>query len=164
MKTITGRIWKFGANIDTDVLAPGQSMDLEWEKRKPLLIPTRPGFTEAFQAGDIIVADRNWGCGSSREQAVENMLALGVAGIFAESFARIFFRNSVANALPAITCPGISEAFEEGDELTFNWETAEVKNLTQDRVLNARPYSSDMREIVNKGGLVAMMKARFASA
>ena len=164
MKTVTGRVWKFAANIDTDVLAPAQSMGLDWEKRKSLIIPTRPGFTDEFAQGDIIVADRNWGCGSSREQAVENMLRLGVAGIFAESFARIFFRNSVANALPAITCPGIYAAFDEGDELSFDWETSTIQNLSKGTSLQARPYSKDMMSIVQQGGLVPMMKARFSGA
>ena len=104
---IRGRVWKFGDAVDTDVMAPWNTISLAWEERRRAVLHVRPEFAEDVKPGDLIVAGRNWGCGSSREQAPENLKLLGVGGVVAESFGRIDFRNCVAMAFPNLASPGI---------------------------------------------------------
>jgi 3-isopropylmalate/(R)-2-methylmalate dehydratase small subunit len=162
-KLISGRVWKFGHNIDTDVLAPWKSLSLGWEERKGDVLHIRPGFVDEVKPGDLIVAGRNWGCGSSREQAAENIKNLGIAAVVAESFGRIYFRNSIALALPGIVCPGVYEAFSEGDKLELDLQTAVVKNVTCAETLQGQAYTAEMLEIIDKGGLMELLKERMAS-
>ena len=159
---IKGRVWKFGHNVDTDVMAPWKTINSGWEERRGNVLHNRPGFVDQVRPGDIIVAGRNWGCGSSREQAAENMKLLGLGAVVAESFGRIFFRNAIAIALPSVACPGVSEAFEEGDEMELDIKTGLVRNLTQGAELQGRPYTPDMLAIIEKGGLMNVLKERLA--
>lgn len=161
--TTRGRIWKFGDNVDTDVMAPWSSISLPWEERRKHVLHIRPEFVEQVQPGDLIVAGRNWGCGSSRESAPENLRLLGVAGVLAESFGRIYFRNCVAIAFPNLACPGIAELSFEGDEVEFDLSTGKVRNLTRNVELQAAPYTADMLEIVARGGLMEVLRERFGS-
>ena len=110
--TVEGKVWKFGNDINTDYMAPSFSRTLDWEQRKKTILHIHSGFTEGFQPGDVIVAGANFGCGSSRELAPANLKQLGVGCVVAESFGRIFFRNSIAIAFPVLACPGVSESFE----------------------------------------------------
>lgn len=162
--TIKGRVWKFGDNVDTDVLAPMKTIMASWEDRRGGILHTRPGFVDEVQPGDIIVAGRNWGCGSSREQAAENIKLLGVAAVVAESYGRIFFRNSIAIALPCVVCQGVHDAFNEGDQMELNLESCLVGNLTQGTELQGTPYTDDMLAIVQKGGLMNVLKERLSLA
>ncbi len=162
--TTRGRVWKFGDNVDTDVMAPWNSISLQWEERRKQVLHIRPEFVEQVQPGDLIVAGRNWGCGSSREHAPENLKLLGVSGVLAESFGRIYFRNCVAIAFPNLACPGIAEASFEGDEVEFDLATGQVRNLTRDVELQAAPYTADMLEIVERGGLMEVLRERFGAA
>ena len=164
MEKIVGKVWKFDDNIDTDVLAPWKSINLSWEERKKDVMHNRPGFVDEVQEGDIIVAGRNWGCGSSREAAPLNMKKLRIGAIIAESFGRIFFRNSIAIALPSVVCPGIHDAFAEGDELELELKTCRIRNLTKNRELQGQPYTKDMLAIIEKGGLMNQLKERLASS
>ncbi len=157
---ITGRVWKFGDNVDTDVMAPWGTISDPWETRRASVLHTRPGFVDEVQPGDVIVAGRNWGCGSSREQAPENLKLLGVAAVIAESFGRIYFRNSIAIAFPNLACPGIHAACTEGDELEIDVRTGEIRNRTRDRVLHAHRYTSEMLEILDRGGLMNVLRDR----
>ncbi|MEE9281951.1 MAG: 3-isopropylmalate dehydratase [Myxococcota bacterium] len=159
---IRGRVWKFGDNVDTDVMAPWNAMSLPWEERRKQVLPTRPDFVEQVRAGDLIVAGRNWGCGSSREQAPENLRRLGIAAVVAESYGRIYFRNCVAMAFPNLACPGIAAACEEGDELEIDVRGGLVRNTTRGTELRARPYTDDMLAILERGGLLEVLKARVA--
>lgn len=163
MKKVTGAVWKFGDNIDTDVLAPFQAMNLPWEERRDKILHTRPGFTSEVKEGDVIVAGKNWGCGSSREQAAENIKNLGVSAVVAESFGRIFYRNAVALALPAVACPGIADAFDEGDELELDLKASKVRNLTKNRELDAIAYTEDMMAMIEKGGMMAVLKEKLGN-
>lgn len=160
---IRGRVWKFDHNVDTDVMAPWNSLNLEWEERRKVILHTRPGFAREVKPGDVIVAGRNWGCGSSREAAPENLQKLGVGVVVAESFGRIYFRNSVAIALPNIVCRGIYEAFEDGDELELELKTAKVRNLTRGLELQGTPYTDAMLAIMEKGGLMNVLKEKLAA-
>ncbi len=160
---IRGRVWKFDHNVDTDVMAPWASVNQPWEERRKVILHIRPEFVERMKPGDIIVAGRNWGCGSSRENAPENLKKLGVGAVVAESYGRIYFRNSIAIALPNIICPGVHEAFEEGDEMELDLKTAVVRNLTRSTELKGQSYTSEMLNIVEKGGLIEILKERLQS-
>lgn len=162
--TIRGRVWCFGDNVDTDVMAPWNSMGLEWEERRKTILHNRPGFIDEVQPGDIIVAGRNWGCGSSREQAPENLKRIGIGAIVAESFGRIYFRNCIAIAFPNVVCPGVSDAFEEGDELELDLKSARVRNVSKETGLQGQAYAPEMLEILEKGGLMEVLKAKLAAS
>jgi 3-isopropylmalate dehydratase small subunit len=157
---IRGRVWKFGDNVDTDVMAPWNTLSLPWDERRKSILQIRPEFVERMQPGDIIVAGRNWGCGSSREQAPENLQLMQVAAVVAESFGRIYFRNCIAIAFPNLACPGIHAACADGDEIELDIRSGAVRNLTRGTVLHARPYTDDMLAIVEQGGLLAVLKQR----
>ncbi len=157
---IRGRVWKFGDRIDTDVMAPWNSIGQHWEERRKVILHTRPEFIQQVQPGDVIVAGRDWGCGSSREQAPENLQRIGVAAVVAESFGRIYFRNSIAIAFPNVVCPGAHAAFEEGDELELALATAQVTNLRTGVRLQGRPYAPEMLRILEQGGLLNVLQER----
>ncbi len=162
--TIKGKVWKFGDNVDTDVMAPWTSLGESWEERRKVILHNRPGFVDQVGPGDIIVAGENWGCGSSRENAPANLKELGLGAVIAESFGRIYFRNSIAIAFPNVSCPGVHEAFDEGDELELDLETATVKNLTKNTVLKGQPYTVEMIQIIKKDGLMNVLKERIAAS
>nr|MDO8061597.1 3-isopropylmalate dehydratase small subunit [Candidatus Freyrarchaeum guaymaensis] len=154
-----GRVWKFGDNIDTDLITPGKYMDLPIDElKRHVLEAVNPEFAAKVKPGDVIVAGRNFGCGSSRETAPQAIKALGVGAIVAESFARIFFRNAVAIGLPVISCPNVAEAFDNGDEAEVDIEKAEVRNLTKNVTLKATPLSEDIKKVILKGGIVPLLK------
>jgi 3-isopropylmalate dehydratase small subunit len=157
---IKGRVWKFDHNVDTDVMAPWASLGQPWEERRKVILHNRPGFSDQVKPGDFIVAGRNWGCGSSRENAPANLKELGLAAVVAESFGRIYFRNSVAIAFPNIACPGVHEAFEEGDEIELDLKAARVRNLTRSTEIQGQPYTEEMLNIIEKGGLMNVLKER----
>ena len=159
---VRGRVWKFGDSVDTDVMAPWNTLSLPWEERRKAILQIRPEFVEKVQPGDVIVAGHNWGCGSSREHAPENLKLLGVAGVVAESFGRIYFRNCVAIAFPNLACQGIHAACEDGDEIEFDIRTGGVRNRTRGHTLQGTPYTADMLEIVEAGGLLEVLRRRFA--
>jgi 3-isopropylmalate dehydratase small subunit len=160
---IRGRVWKFGDNVDTDVMAPWNSLSLPWEERRQTVLQIRPDFAESVRPGDVIVGGRNWGCGSSREQAPENLKLLEVAAVVAESFGRIYFRNCVAMAFPNLACPGVHAACEDGDDVELDIRSGIVRNLTRNTTLQARPYTEDMLAIIEQGGLMEVLRQRVAS-
>ena len=163
METIKGRVWKFDHNVDTDVMAPWKSLGQPWEERRKVILHNRPGFSDQVKPGDIIVAGRNWGCGSSRENAPANLKELGLAAVVAESFGRIYFRNSIAIAFPNVACPGIHESFDEGDEMELDLKTATIRNLTRSTELQGQAYTDEMLEIIEKGGLMNVLKERMGN-
>ena len=160
---IRGRVWKFGDNVDTDVMAPWNTLSWPWEERRKTVLQIRPEFAEQVRPGDVIVAGRNWGCGSSREQAPENLTLLQLGAVVAESFGRIYFRNCIAIAFPNLVCPGIHAACEDADEIEIDLRGAMVRNLTRATTLAARPYTEDMLAILEQGGLLEVLKRRIAS-
>ena len=161
---IRGRVWKFGDDVDTDVMAPWNSISAPWEERRASVLHIRPGFVDQVSPGDLIVAGRNWGCGSSREHAPENLKLLGIGAVVAESFGRIYFRNCIAIAFPNLVCPGIAAACEEGDELELDIESGWVRNLARGTELEGEAYARDMLEIVEKGGLMKVLEERLRGA
>jgi len=158
---IRGKIWKFGDKIDTDVITPTKYLSLPLQEMKDhTLEPINPRFAREVRPGDIIVAGRNFGCGSSRETAVTALKALKIGAVIAESFARIFFRNSIAQGLPILTCLQAPQYFEEGDEAELDVKQATVKNVSQGNLIQGIPLAQDMLDILEKGGILSLLKEK----
>lgn len=158
--SVRGRVWIFGDDVDTDAMAPWNTISSPWEERRAAILRTRPEFVARVQPGDLIVAGRNFGCGSSREHAPENLKLLGLGGVLAESFGRIYFRNCVAIAFPNLACPGIHAACADGDDVEFDVRTGLVRNHTRGVELSAPPWTPDMVEILAQGGLLEVLRRR----
>ena len=162
---IHGRVWLFGDNVDTDVITPGIYVDAPMEEmKKHVLEALNPRFPKEVKAGDIIMAGKNFGCGSSRETAPDVLKALGVGAVIAESFARIFFRNAISIGLPVLPCPAVSESFQEGEEAEVDVTGAKVTNLSSGRILQGRPLAKDILDIISRGGTLALLKAMSEAA
>jgi 3-isopropylmalate dehydratase small subunit len=161
LNTIRGRVWKFGDHVDTDVITPGVYVDAPMEEmKKHVLEALNPRFPKEVKPGDILVAGKNFGCGSSRETAPDAIQALGVAAIIADSFARIFFRNAVAIGLPVLPCPGAHDQFQEGEEAELDLFQAKVTNLSSGAALAGQPLHPDILEIISQGGTLNLLKAQ----
>ncbi len=156
-----GTAYTFGDEINTDLITPdtSETVYMSVEERAELLMdPIRPGFADEIDEGDFIVAGRHFGSGSSRESAPAAIKASGIAAVIAESFSRIFYRNSVTIGLPVMICPGISDAVSEGDELEIEMETGEINNRTTSEFLHADPIPDALLGIYEAGGLLAHYK------
>ena len=159
MDLIRGRVWKFGDNINTDVIIAGRYMNALLEEMKThALEVVNPQFPLDVKKGDVIVGGKNFGCGSSREEAVSVLKANGIAAVICESFARIFFRNAISTGLPVIVCPGVSEVFKENDTLELDLDTATVTNVNLQTVVSCEPLSGELKEILSKGGILPILK------
>ena len=152
---VTGRVWKFGDHINTDYISPSFAKGAAWDDYKKHILHIHKAFSKEAREGDVIVAGKNFGCGSSRESAPENLKRLGIGCVVADSFGRIFFRNCIAIALPVFSCEGVSDLFEEGHQLELDFENSIVKNLTTGREMKGSPITSDLIDIVKRGGLLA---------
>ncbi|MBN1486928.1 MAG: 3-isopropylmalate dehydratase small subunit [Anaerolineae bacterium] len=151
---ITGRVWKYGDDVNTDVIFPGKytySISDPEEMAQHALEDLDPAFAGKVRPGDIIVAGKNWGCGSSREQAVICLKKAGVGAIIARSFARIYFRNCINHALPIVMCDAV-DSVENGEELTIDFAAGTV--TTPRAVYNFPPLSPEVLEILEDGGLI----------
>ena len=159
---IYGKAIKFGDNVDTDIILPGQYLVLTdaMELAKHAMEGLDPTFTTKIHDGVIIVAGKNFGCGSSREQAPLALKHAGTKCVLAESFARIFYRNSVTIGLPVLECPGISSKVEEGDKLVVDLRAGEVKNKSKNLLLQATQLPEFIVEILDDGGLIEHLKRR----
>jgi 3-isopropylmalate/(R)-2-methylmalate dehydratase small subunit len=155
---IKGKVWKFGADINTDYMSPGFVKNQPWELVKKSILHIHPGFTEGFKPGDVIVAGENFGCGSSREAAPANLKRLEVGCVVAESFGRIFLRNSIAIAFPVLICKGITAAFEEGERLELDFAQSLVRNLTRGNEIRGTPLPPELVRIVAAGGMMQLLK------
>jgi 3-isopropylmalate/(R)-2-methylmalate dehydratase small subunit len=161
-KNITARAFVFGKNIDTDQIYPGRYLELvkpEYIARH-CLEGADPDFVKNMEKGDIVVAATNFGCGSSREHAPITLISAGVSLVLAESFARIFFRNSINLALPLMVCPGISQKVSSGDQLQVDIENGIVKNLTTGKTIQGEKISEYAMDILEAGGIKPLMKKR----
>lgn len=153
---LTGKVFKFGNDIDTDAIIPARYLNTfdPAELAKHCMEDADAAFPEKVQAGDIIVAEKNFGCGSSREHAPIAIKAVGVSCVIARSFARIFYRNSINIGLPILESPEAVDAIHEGDNLEVELETGKIKNLRTGDVYQATPFPEFMQTIMNKGGLI----------
>jgi 3-isopropylmalate/(R)-2-methylmalate dehydratase small subunit len=160
MNAINGKVWMLGDNIDTDSIVPGQFLDAPIDEVvKHVFESIKPEFVKEVRPGDVIIAGRNFGCGSSRENAPAALKKLGVACIAAESFARIFFRNALAIGLPLVICKGVPGIFAEGEEARIAFREARVENVKNGSVLEGEAFSDEIIAIVEKGGIMEMLKA-----
>ena len=158
----TCRAWTFGNDIDTDVIIAARYLNVSDgdELKKHVFCDCRPDFSTEVKHGDIIVAGKNFGCGSSREHAPLAIKAAGVKYILAKSFARIFYRNAVNLGIYAVECSKELDNVEEGDELEVYIEEGKVLNKTKGFEIEATSYPDFMLEIVEAGGLVPYTKER----
>ena len=156
------RAWRFGDDIDTDVIIPARYLTSSDEKELGLhaLEGLDPGFADEVRQGDVVVAGRNFGCGSSREHAPLALRGAGVSVVAASSFARIFFRNAINTGLPVLVCPEAVEATETGDDLEIDVSSGTIFNGTKEMRFAARPHPEFVLEIIERGGLVPWVRER----
>jgi len=159
---LTGRVWKFGDNVSTDIIYPSKYFPFDLSDPYKIATHVMAGedihFSEKITKGDFIVAGRNFGCGSSREQATIALKYAGVGVVIAESFARIFFRNAINVGLPVIRCEGISSEVTTGDRIKVNLSTGEIKILRTGKVLMGEGLPAFLLDIMKNGGLVGHTK------
>ncbi len=158
---IEGRVWRFGDNIDTDLIIPARFLNTSDEKElaKGCFADLRPEFSKEAKKGDIIVAGKNFGCGSSREHAPVAIKACGISLIIAKSFARIFYRNAFNIGLPLLECEDAGR-IEEGNRLRVDLLKGEIINLDKEEKYYARPIPEFMMKIIEAGGLVNYVKSK----
>jgi 3-isopropylmalate/(R)-2-methylmalate dehydratase small subunit len=154
--TFEAKAFVYGDNVDTDVIIPARYLTTidPAELAKHCMEDLDPTFCETCGLGDLMVGGRNFGSGSSREHAPIAIQASGIACIVAESFARIFFRNSVNVGLPIVECPGVTEDAEPGDVFRVDLDSGEVVNVTKGRSFTGTPLPPFMRDILDAGGLM----------
>ena len=157
-----GKVWKYGDNVDTDAIIAARYLNVfdAYELAKHCMEDIDPTFASRVQAGDIIVAGANFGCGSSREHAPIAIKASGVSCVIARSFARIFYRNAINIGLPILECPEAVEEIKAGDEVQVDLTTGEIVDRTTGKTYRAAPYPDFMIEIVQAGGLINHVRAK----
>ncbi|MFQ6081709.1 MAG: 3-isopropylmalate dehydratase small subunit [Candidatus Bathyarchaeia archaeon] len=161
---VRGRVWKLGDDVDTDLIVPGpyitiRDMDL---LASHVLEEFIPNFAENVKPGDIIVAGKNFGCGSSREIAPALLKHLRLGAVVAESFARIFFRNAINLGLPLMECKGISRRVKQDQQLEVNIVLGEVRNLSTGETYKGTKLPDFLLEIIEAGGALEALKRKMA--
>ena len=151
-----GKVFKFGDNVDTDVIIPARYLN----SSDPAELATHcmedidKDFVKNVNKGDIIVANKNFGCGSSREHAPIAIKAAGVSCVIAETFARIFYRNSINIGLPIIECPEAAKAINAGDDVSVDFDSGVITNCTTGKTYKAQPFPPFIQNIIKNGGLM----------
>ena len=153
------RAWKFGDDINTDAITPGRyTVTLDKSRLGEIaFIEYRPEFAKEVKQGDIVVAGRNFGCGSSREHSPVALKAAGVRAVVAKSFARIFFRNSINIGLPILICAD-TDMIDDGDELELDIRTGLIRDVTKGKEIQGEPLPDFIMKIVLQGGLVPFLR------
>jgi 3-isopropylmalate/(R)-2-methylmalate dehydratase small subunit len=161
---LKGKVHKYGADVNTDVIIPARYLNIydPAELAKHCMEDLDEDFLKRVELGDIIVADTNFGCGSSREHAPMAIKAVGVSCVIAKSFARIFFRNAINIGLPLLESVDAVDGTESGDVLEVDLAKGEIKNLTKNKTFAASPYPDFMTEIIGSGGLIEYTRKRLA--
>ena len=158
----TGTAHKYGRDVDTDVIIPARYLNTSDPAELALHcmedLDTR--FVSKVKPGDILVADENFGCGSSREHAPIAIKAAGISVVIAKSFARIFYRNSINTGLPIMEAPDAVDGISDGDQVSVDAETGAIRNVTTGASWQAQPFPPFIREIIEQGGLVEATKAK----
>lgn len=160
-KAVAGRAFVFGDDVNTDVIFPGKytyTVTEQSEMARHAFEDLDPDFARTARTGDVVVAGKNFGCGSSREQAATCLLELGISAIVAKSFARIYFRNAINLGLPVIVCPEAVEAAAQGEEIKINFAKGTIE--TGGRAFSFAPLPEQVRGILEAGGLLEYAKAR----
>ncbi|MCR5746715.1 MAG: 3-isopropylmalate dehydratase small subunit [Lachnospiraceae bacterium] len=152
-----GRVFKYGDNVDTDVIIPARYLAIQDKKElaSHCMEDIDTEFVGKVKKGDIMVAGKNFGCGSSREHAPMVIKEAGVSCVIAETFARIFFRNAINIGLPIIECKEASEGINPGDEVEIDFDSGMIKNITDGKSYQGTPFPEFMQKIINAGGLVS---------
>ena len=163
MKLI-GQAHKYGANVDTDVIIPARYLNVSdpLELAKHCMEDIDAQFVKKVKSGDIIVADTNFGCGSSREHAPLAIKSAGLSCVIAKSFARIFFRNAINIGLPLLECTECVEKSSAGDTLEVDLATGKIKNISKGLTFTAKPYPDFMSELIKAGGLIEFTKNKLS--
>jgi 3-isopropylmalate/(R)-2-methylmalate dehydratase small subunit len=161
---LRGHVHKYGADVNTDAIIPARYLVTTdpQELAQHCMEDEDPEFVRRVRPGDIIVADTNFGCGSSREHAPIAIKAAGVSCVIAKSFARIFYRNAINLALPVLECTEAVDGSESGDELEVDLESGAIRNLTRGTTFQAKPFPDFMLELLQAGGLVEYTRRRLA--
>lgn len=157
-----GRVFQYGNNIDTDVIIPARYLNLasKQELAAHCMEDLDPDFVRKMQPGDLIVAGKNFGCGSSREHAPMVIRECGVSCVIAATFARIFYRNAINIGLPILECPAASEDIWEGDRVSVDFDTGVICNLTTGKTYQAQPFPPFIQNIIQKGGLLNSIREK----
>ncbi len=156
-----GRVWKYGDNVNTDVIFPGKytySILEPEEMARHALEDLDPGFAQKVKPGDVIVAGRNFGCGSSREQAATCLKYAGVQAVVAKSFARIFFRNAINQGLPVLQSEEAVDSIEDGEEIEIDFDRGSIKTARDD--FTFPPFPESVKGILEAGGLIPYTKKK----
>lgn len=156
MKNAKGTVIKYGDNVDTDVIIPARYLNSSDPKELAThcMEDIDADFVSRMKPGDIMVAQKNFGCGSSREHAPIAIKACGISCVIAETFARIFYRNSINIGLPIIECPEAVAGINEGDEVEVDFDSGIITNITQNKSFKGQPFPAFMQKIIDSEGLV----------
>jgi 3-isopropylmalate/(R)-2-methylmalate dehydratase small subunit len=159
-----GKVWKFGNDINTDEIIPARYLNVSDPKElaKHCMEDADPDFVKKISDGDIIVAGKNFGCGSSREHAPIAIKSAKISCVLAESFARIFYRNCINMGLAIIEAPDAAKEIKEGDEVEINFDNGDISNKTSGKIYKAKPFPPFMQDIINKGGLMNKIKSELS--
>ena len=157
-----GTAHRYGRDIDTDVIIPARYLNtsVPEELAKHCMEDLDAGFVSAVKPGDILVAEENFGCGSSREHAPISIKAAGVSVIIAKSFARIFYRNAINTGLPILEAPDAVDGIRDGDRVTVDADHGLIMNETTGITFKAQPFPPFVKDIIEKGGLVESIKSK----
>lgn len=157
-----GKVWKYGKDVNTDVILPGRYLD-SYEPdylASHAMADLDPSFAGEVKPGDIVVAETNFGCGSSREQAASCLRYCGVQAVVAKSFARLFYRNAINQGIAVIECPECVDALNKGDEIELDIPSGTINNLTTNQTIEFKALPPFVMEIINSGGLVEHLKRK----
>ena len=152
---VKGTVHKYGDNVDTDVIIPARYLNTSSheELARHCMEDIDADFVKTVKAGDILVAKKNFGCGSSREHAPIAIKASGISCVIASTFARIFYRNSINIGLPILECPEAAEGIQNGDTVRVDFSTGEILDETTGKTYKAQPFPPFIQNIIDKGGL-----------
>ena len=155
-----GKVHKYGDNVDTDVIIPARYLNTSVHKELAAhcMEDIDKDFVKNVEEGDFIVANKNFGCGSSREHAPIAIKAAGVSCVIASTFARIFYRNAINIGLPIIECEEAVKAIDAGDRLEVDFSTGEIKNLTKNESYQGEPFPEFMQKIIDNDGLIGYIR------
>jgi len=163
---LKGKVFKYGSHVDTDAIIPARHLNLlePADLARHCMEDLDAGFTGKVKNGDIIVADDNFGCGSSREHAPLAIKASGISCVIAKSFARIFFRNAINIGLPLLECREAAENIKAGDTVEVDLATGKITNLSSGKTFTSKAYPDFMMQIVQAGGLVEYTQKKLSGA
>ena len=161
----SGKVYKYGDNVDTDVIIPARYLNAPSpdELAKHCMEDIDANFAQKVQPGDIIVGGANFGCCSSREHAPIAIRACGVSCVIAPSFARIFYRNAINIGLAILECPAASAGIDNGDEVTVDFDTGVITDVTKGTTYQAEPFPPFIKDMIARGGLMASLKDKEAT-